>query len=644
MSKQNPLGQLSKQYQNDRQRQAQRPANQLDDMAQEFMQQQGRFDPMLSQPGPSQHPELSMPGPSRDWAMEFNPQDIHVSHDFNEFNQVYQPPPNWQQEFQQEDIHIHPEMHAEFENAFAKAKESVQWEQEFAKDDWAEEFTKDEAKHPEEAIAKTAGLLLDAVSNSSNPKFKESKFLGLMQQFRDKQVVIEGDKVVQNLQPASLVHQPQMQTPLSQQMNEQMQQRPDMDPIKWAQEFGGQRIRQSDWEEDFNAQPSNWTNEFQRANLQHGQKWSPEYGQPEQKFEDDWERAFQEKMNLIPTQEQQDQWMNMEAAWKSGTNSTFSLSNLDSRFDNYEFTAENPYRNFPLAFLRDSRQHSNFTESILALEAALQQDPTQSGVWQELGRLQQDNENDVAAIPALKKALELNPDNLDALLYLSVSYTNERFYNEAYDSLQQWIERHPRYNVFAPRMERLTSIAERHEQISHSLMEAAVSSDELDELVQTALGVLFNISADYTKAVDCFEAAISKKPQDYQLWNKLGATLANKQDPHKAMDAYFSALQINPNYIRARFNLAIACVQIGEYREAAEHLLGALMVHENNRNQVMQKTQSPSGASIDQMHLGQSENVWSMLRVLLDVHIQRPDLVAAVDRRDMNAFRKDFDF
>lgn len=47
-----------------------------------------------------------------------------------------------------------------------------------------------------DALARTAGQLLDSVSHNTSDKFQNSQFLELMRQLRDKEVVVEGDKIV----------------------------------------------------------------------------------------------------------------------------------------------------------------------------------------------------------------------------------------------------------------------------------------------------------------------------------------------------------------------------------------------------------------------------------------------------------------
>ena len=90
------------------------------------------------------------------------------------------------------------------------------------------------------------------------------------------------------------------------------------------------------------------------------------------------------------------------------------------------------------------------------------------------------------------------------------------------------------------------------------------------------LGVLFNLSGEFDKAVDCFRAAISVRPSDSSLWNRLGATLANNSRSEEAVSAYHTALSHSPGFVRCRYNLGISCINLKAYKEAAEHFLTAL--------------------------------------------------------------------
>lgn len=59
-----------------------------------------------------------------------------------------------------------------------------------------------------------------------------------------------------------------------------------------------------------------------------------------------------------------------------------------------------------------------------------------------------------------------------------------------------------------------------------------------DPQVLTVLGVLFNLSREYDRAIESFKKALSLNSSDYSLWNKLGATQANSAHNVQAIEAY----------------------------------------------------------------------------------------------------------
>jgi hypothetical protein len=186
-----------------------------------------------------------------------------------------------------------------------------------------------------------------------------------------------------------------------------------------------------------------------------------------------------------------------------------------------------------------------------------------------------------SAIVALNKAVEADGENLDALLALGVSLTNEMERVSALNHLKSWITKSPKYSALSHDAQPTFSLQDQvhppHPQPQAppytnqspplppppppkvlTLYLAAARANPHDPEVHTVLGVLYNLSREYPKAVDAFRRALDLNPSDYSLWNKLGATLANDAAPADAIDAYLRALEIKGNYVRAIANLGIA--------------------------------------------------------------------------------------
>lgn len=113
------------------------------------------------------------------------------------------------------------------------------------------------------------------------------------------------------------------------------------------------------------------------------------------------------------------------------------------------------------------------------------------------------------------------------------------------------------------------------------------------------------------------------------MWNRLGATLANSGRSEQAIEAYYKALQLNPGFVRARYNLGISCISLDAHKEAAEHFLGAL-------------SQQMATGNNDQSQT--SKAIWDTLRMTFS-SMMRDDLAEKCIQMDVGLFRGgEFDF
>ncbi|XP_053625952.1 peroxisomal targeting signal 1 receptor [Plodia interpunctella] len=273
--------------------------------------------------------------------------------------------------------------------------------------------------------------------------------------------------------------------------------------------------------------------------------------------------------------------------------------------------------------------------AVLCFEAATQQTPDSAEAWFLLGTTQAENEQDPAAIVALKKSLEIDPRQLEGYITLAAAYTNENLPKFAYLSLLDWLKASPKYSDLVPRdVDPMPLVLSSLETLVKSLYLKAVqlNPSEIDPDVQNALGVIFNLNQQFDKAVDCFKTALMVASDNAKLWNRLGATLANSERSEEAVDAYHQALELEPGFIRARYNVGITCMNLGAHKQAAEHFLVALNQQNKSKNLI------PNESGID----NSSTTIWTTLRMVCSF-MGEHDVAKLVDERNLSELNKFFD-
>ncbi|XP_030842867.1 peroxisomal targeting signal 1 receptor isoform X2 [Strongylocentrotus purpuratus] len=431
---------------------------------------------------------------------------------------------------------------------------------------------------------------------------------------------------------------------------------------KWATEY----LDQSDdklWTEEFNNQTEDarWIDDFkgeqetkdelaQTATQLLGSMDDPKFQSSEEYTAEEWARDFDQEKTMPADQEfwekLQNEWEEMGQKETGDAHPWLDEFNAAQTSDQpYSFESENHLFDHPSPFEEGLKRlkEGDLSNAVLLFEAEVQKNPDHMEAWQYLGTTQAENEQEQAAISALRKCLELSPVNSSALMALAVSYTNEAMQNKALDVLKQWLSSNSKYSSLVnPAGGGLDGATAANQEISSPMMSlslhknvqdlyieaARMAPESVDADVQNGLGVLFNLSQEYDKAVDCFKTALSASPEDALLWNRLGATLANSGRSEEAVDAYHRSLEISPGFVRSRYNLGISCVNLGAHKQAVEHFLQALNLQRSGQGPQGQKSQM-------------SENIWSTLRMAISL-MGKVKLYDAADKRDLDLLNNEF--
>ncbi|KAF3623314.1 Peroxisome biogenesis protein 5 [Capsicum annuum] len=495
------------------------------------------------------------------------------------------------------------------------------FEQQHGANGWASEFEHEQsqlgmigqmrgANIPNLAAMEQTRMLAHTLAQNSDPKFQNSKFLQFVSKMSRGEISIEENQ----FKPAT-ISSGDWAAEYEQQQNGGQ---------AWADQFAHEEASSSPFAFIFarflccfqlSRGPQGWVNEFSAEREQHGSvnnDWVNEFSKLN--VNDDWadefgrqvaEGAFGET-SADGWAEAYDEYMNEQAALRQQSDASRGV---------YVFSDLNPYVGHPnpLKEGQELFRKGLLSEAVLALEAEVLKNPENAEGWRLLGIAHAENDDDQQAIAAMMRAQEADPANLEVLLSLGVSHTNELEQQAALKYLYSWLRHHPKYGSIAPQDQPVSFY---HADVARLFTDASqMAPDDAD--VHIVLGVLYNLSREYDKAIESFKTALKLKPRDYSLWNKLGATQANSVQSADAILAYQQALDIKPNYVRAWANMGISYANQGMYEDSIRYYVRALAMNPK------------------------ADNAWQYLRISLSC-ASRNDMLEACDARNLDVLQKEF--
>ena len=146
-----------------------------------------------------------------------------------------------------------------------------------------------------------------------------------------------------------------------------------------------------------------------------------------------------------------------------------------------------------------------------------------------------------------KKALDLNPLFVDAVINLGVNATKAGDYAAA-----------------------------------RNYLERAAQMDPARGEVSYDLGLLAYEQNDFNRAAGFFGDASQKLPGDPKVWNNLGCAYFKQKDYSKAYEAFRGAVDHGAAFYHAYFNRAVASILSGNYEKALEDTRKAVELSPNN--------------------------------------------------------------
>jgi len=222
---------------------------------------------------------------------------------------------------------------------------------------------------------------------------------------------------------------------------------------------------------------------------------------------------------------------------------------------------------------------------------AIELDPSDMDVYYNLARLYQDVGKTNEAVVLYNKILTLNPKYKDAYFNLGRLYQETNEVEKAIDAFTKDIQTSPDHpDLYINVLREITQSLKKdpnnplYLQARDKFLEdfknlAGVSSDS--EVFYVKLGDVYQELKDFQRAKAAYEMALDINPQYVNALNNLGNSYVQLGEVKEGIFVFEKVLQIDPRDVHASLNLAAAYSQLGDYPQAMDFYNKAIAVNPN---------------------------------------------------------------
>ncbi|MDA9261302.1 tetratricopeptide repeat protein [Planktomarina temperata] len=211
-----------------------------------------------------------------------------------------------------------------------------------------------------------------------------------------------------------------------------------------------------------------------------------------------------------------------------------------------------------------------------------------------LGACLRANGEMVESLNVLNRAVELNPNCVEALINRSLINLGQKNKSEALSDLELAHRLKPHIKQIWDLVVRLKVETQEYSDAIPLLIKM-IETDPEDEKRLAVLALCYQHLKDFELSIEAYNKALAIKPDYAEAYNNIGNALKEQGKLEEAIEAYNKALAIKPGYAEAYYNMGNALKDQGNLEEAIDAYNNALAIKpdyvkaNNNMGNALQK-------------------------------------------------------